>query len=72
MAREPRAFAVVQLHGRSLSPALQRIADEFGLTIDAVRDSAGAPAWILAAQLRIAHLYALPNGRRYALLESVR
>jgi len=72
MARAPRAFAVVQLPGRSLSPALRRIADEFGLTIDAVRDSAGAPAWIFASQLRIAHLYALPNGRRYALLESVR
>ena len=72
LAREPRAFAVVQLPGRSLSPALQRIADEFGLAIDAARDSAGAPAWILASQLRIAHLYALPNGRRYALLEAVR
>jgi 4-amino-4-deoxy-L-arabinose transferase-like glycosyltransferase len=71
MAREPSAFAVVQLPGRSLSPGLQRIADRFGLKIDAARDSAGAPAWISASQLRIAHLYALPNGRRYALLEAV-
>ena len=70
MAREPRAFAVVQLPGRSLSPALQHIADELGLKIGALRDAAGSPAWISAAQLRIAHLYALPNGRRYALLEA--
>jgi 4-amino-4-deoxy-L-arabinose transferase-like glycosyltransferase len=70
MAREPRAFAVVQLPGRSLSPTLQHIADELGLKIGATRDAAGSPAWISAAQLRIAHLYALPNGRRYALLEA--
>ncbi len=72
MARSPGALAVVQLPGRRLSPSLQRIVDDFGLKIDAARDSAGAPAWIFASQLRIAHQYALPNGRRYALLQAVR
>ncbi|HLN48229.1 MAG TPA: glycosyltransferase family 39 protein [Steroidobacteraceae bacterium] len=72
LTRETRAYVVVQLAGRSLSPALLRIADELGLKTDAVRDSAGAPAWISASQLRIAHRYALPNGRRYALLEAAR
>ena len=28
------------------------------------------PDWAHHAGLRIAHLYALPNGRRYALLDS--
>jgi hypothetical protein len=30
------------------------------------------PAWIAASGLKIAHRYALPNGRRYALLEAAR
>ncbi len=72
LASPPGTYAVVQLPGRRLSPALQRMVDDFGLKIDATHDSAGAPAWIFASQMRIAHQYALPNGRRYALLEAVR
>lgn len=72
MAREPRAFAVVLLPGRSFGPSILRIAAELGLKIRALRDAAGAPAWISESRLRIAHLYALPNGRRYALLETAR
>ncbi|MGO9715847.1 MAG: ArnT family glycosyltransferase [Steroidobacteraceae bacterium] len=72
MARSPGAFAVVQLPGRRLSPALQRMVSDLGLKTDAARDSAGAPAWIFASQMRIARQYALPNGRRYALLEAAR
>ena len=30
------------------------------------------PTWIAASGLKIAHRYALPNGRRYALLEAAR
>jgi hypothetical protein len=72
MAREPGAFAVVQLPGRNISPGLQRIADEFGFDTGPMRDSAAEPAWISASRLRVAQRYALPNGRRYALLEAQR
>ena len=72
MAHEPGAFAVVQLPGRSVSPAMERLAGRLGLKIDGMRDSAGEPAWISASQLRMAPRYALPNGRRYALLEAER
>jgi hypothetical protein len=34
-------------------------------------DPNATPSWAFDAGLRIAHLYALPNGRRYALLEPV-
>jgi len=71
MAREPGAFAVVQLPGRSVGPTIERLADRLGIKIDGMRGSA-EPAWISASRLRVAHRYALPNGRRYALLEAQR
>jgi 4-amino-4-deoxy-L-arabinose transferase-like glycosyltransferase len=71
MAREPGAFAVVQLPGRSVGPTIERLADRLGIKIDGMSDSA-EPAWISASRLRMAHRYALPNGRRYALLEAQR
>lgn len=70
MASEPRAAVVVQLSGRSLTPAFQRIADAFGRGTGPTKDSANdEPPWSAALRLRILRRYALPNGRRYALLE---
>jgi len=60
---------VVQLPGRTVSPTIGRLADRLGIKIG-MRESAAEPAWIGASPLRVAHRYALPNGRRYALLEA--
>ena len=60
-------FALVQLDGRALTPQLQNLARSVGLRRLQAAVPA-APAWIAAAQLRIARVYSLPNGRRYALL----
>jgi hypothetical protein len=70
MTSEPRAAVVVQLPGRNLTPAFQRIAGALGRGAGAATDSADdEPRWSAALGLRIVHRYALPNGRRYALLE---
>jgi 4-amino-4-deoxy-L-arabinose transferase-like glycosyltransferase len=68
LAREPDALVVALLPGRELTGAFRRNAERFKprLLDDAL------PAWIAASGLRIAHRYALPNGRRYALLEAAR
>jgi len=68
MASEPRAVVVVQLSGRNLMPALQRVAAAFGRSGSA-KDSDDEPQWSAALGLRVLRRYALPNGRRYALLE---
>lgn len=70
MAREPRARVVTLLPGRELTGAFSRSGERFG--IGASRRNEELPAWIGASGLRIAHRYALPNGRRYALLEAAR
>lgn len=58
--------ALLQLEGRALSPLLTRLVVKLGNSnMPAPR---AAPPWIGAAHLRIVRLYALPNGRRYALL----
>ena len=69
----PRSLVVTQMPGRVDNRTLRELAERLGLgrrmpppAVD--RDL--APAWITTARLRIVHLYALPNGRRYALLES--
>ncbi|MFI4889219.1 MAG: ArnT family glycosyltransferase [Steroidobacterales bacterium] len=65
--RPRRTLALVQLDGRALTPQVQDLARELGL--HRLQGTAPeAPAWLATAQLRIARLYALPNGRRYALL----
>ncbi len=73
VAEEPQAYVLVQLPGRNLTPTFQRIAERLragaGHAQDAVEN---APPWAAPSQLRTAHLYALPNGRRYALLERER
>jgi hypothetical protein len=64
---------VVQLPGRILTRTFRRVAQQFGFKAGQAQDSAELePPWISASQFRSAQLYALPNGRRYALLEAVR
>jgi hypothetical protein len=60
----------VQLPGRELTGALRRLADALGLAAARAGSSPDLPAWTPALALRVAHRYALPNGRRYALLET--
>jgi 4-amino-4-deoxy-L-arabinose transferase-like glycosyltransferase len=67
----PQSRIVVQLPGRTNLIA-QRLAPYLGLRRSSAANPADgdlAPAWAGAARLRIAKSYALPNGRRYALLE---
>ncbi|MDP8984018.1 MAG: glycosyltransferase family 39 protein [Pseudomonadota bacterium] len=72
LASHPRSLVVTQLPGRSESGALRALEQRFGWgRLATMRRSASPvpPAWASELQLRVAHLYALPNGRRYALLE---
>lgn len=66
LAREPGALVVTLLPGRELTGPFRRLAERVGVRL---RDD-DLPPWIAACGLRVAHRYALPNGRRYALLES--
>jgi 4-amino-4-deoxy-L-arabinose transferase-like glycosyltransferase len=68
LAREPDALAVTLLPGRELVGAFRQSAGRFGT--HALDDE--LPTWIAASGLKVAHRYALPNGRRYALLEAAR
>jgi 4-amino-4-deoxy-L-arabinose transferase-like glycosyltransferase len=68
LAREPDALVVTLLPGRELMGAFKRAAARF----DARALDLELPAWIAASGLKIVHFYALPNGRRYALLEAAR
>ncbi len=73
MARDPQAVVVVQLPGRSVSATFRRVAAQLGLGLEQSRDTApDPPAWASAIGLQVDRIYALPNGRRYALLESRR
>jgi 4-amino-4-deoxy-L-arabinose transferase-like glycosyltransferase len=67
LASLPTALVVAQLPGRELVGSLRRLAERFPHAT--AREPEGEPGWILAARLRVLHRYALPNGRRYALLE---
>ena len=59
--------ALVQLEGRAMTRQLQSLGKTLGISrLEATVPA--APAWIGAAHLRIEKKYALPNGRRYALL----
>jgi 4-amino-4-deoxy-L-arabinose transferase-like glycosyltransferase len=66
----PRSLVVVQLAGRILTPTLRSIATRLGLERRTPASDAAQFAWLSEPHLRVAHLYALPNGRRYAALES--
>jgi hypothetical protein len=49
---------------------LRGLADALRLAAARAAFSPDLPAWTPALGLRVAHRYALPNGRRYALLET--
>jgi 4-amino-4-deoxy-L-arabinose transferase-like glycosyltransferase len=68
LAREPDALVVTLLPGRELMGAFRDHAGR--LKPEALEE--GLPSWIAASGLEVAHRYALPNGRRYALLEAAR
>jgi len=70
LAREPDALVVTLLPGRELVGAFLRYAERFTKAGRALDDE--LPPWIAASGLKVAHRYALPNGRRYALLEAAR
>ncbi len=69
VAGAPQSLVVVQLPGRILTPTLRSVATRLGLERRAPESDAAQLAWPSEPHLRVAHLYALPNGRRYALLE---
>ncbi len=71
LARTPRSAVLWQLPGRSETPQLHTLARRFGLDM-AASAPAPMPAWLGAAHLQVVHRYALPHGRRYALLEPQR
>jgi hypothetical protein len=73
LAHAPRSVVLTQLAGRSESRTVRGFKDWLGLNPRTTRrpDPDPTPDWAFDAGLRIAHLYALPNGRRYALLESM-
>ena len=68
-AARPHAFVVAQWPGRDTTPTVRRIARALGLKLDSATPEHAEPAWAAAAGLQVLHLYALPNGRRYALLQ---
>jgi hypothetical protein len=72
LAGDPRSVVLTQLPGRSESRTVREIKDWLGLKPRTTPrpDPDPAPDWASDVRLRIAHLYALPNGRRYALLEA--
>ncbi|MDB6083873.1 MAG: hypothetical protein JWN43_1754 [Gammaproteobacteria bacterium] len=73
LSADPRSLVVAQLPGRQNGRTLRKIASRLGLERRLAPQTAienGPPPWAAEMRLRVAHLYALPNGRRYALLES--
>ena len=70
LAKDREALVAVQLPGRQLTGAMRRLADALGLPAGWAASSPNVPPWAPALELRVAHQYALPNGRRYALLET--
>jgi hypothetical protein len=74
LASAPRSVVVVQLPGRGESRTRRELENVLGMSPHAGMRPADPddepPGWAADAGLRIAHRYALPNGRRYALLEA--
>jgi 4-amino-4-deoxy-L-arabinose transferase-like glycosyltransferase len=72
LAGDPRSVVLTQLPGRNESRTVREIKDWLGLKPPTTPrlDPDPAPDWASDVRLRIAHRYALPNGRRYALLEA--
>jgi 4-amino-4-deoxy-L-arabinose transferase-like glycosyltransferase len=78
LAAIPRSVVLTQLPGRTESRTMREFKDWLGpkprttnpSTTTPRPDFDPTPGWAVAAGLHIAHRYALPNGRRYALLDS--
>jgi 4-amino-4-deoxy-L-arabinose transferase-like glycosyltransferase len=73
LAAAPDSVVLTQLPGRNASPTLQAVEEWWGRHPRTPRpavETEPTPEWAYRAGLRIVHRYALPNGRRYALLES--
>jgi len=73
LADAPRSVVLTQLPGRGESRTVRELKNRLGINPRSTTprpDPDPTPDWAFDARLRIAHLYALPNGRRYALLES--
>ena len=68
-AADPTALVVAQWPGRELTPTARRIASMLRLRLDPASLEPQDPPWVTSAGLRVVRLYALPNGRRYALLQ---
>ncbi len=66
LANTPSALVLVQLPGRALDPAWRSLATRVGRAPPA--DQGVEPAWLGSTKLATWKYYALPNGRRYALL----
>jgi 4-amino-4-deoxy-L-arabinose transferase-like glycosyltransferase len=66
LAQAPGAFVLVQLPGRALDPEWRKLAARLGRL---PREPEGVdPDWLGSTTLATWKYYALPNGRRYALL----
>jgi 4-amino-4-deoxy-L-arabinose transferase-like glycosyltransferase len=72
LASNPQSLVVTQLPGRNNTGTFRRLAASLGvgdrIAPTPLVDDAQMPAWASGLRLRITHRYALPNGRRYALL----
>jgi 4-amino-4-deoxy-L-arabinose transferase-like glycosyltransferase len=71
IAAAPRSLVVVLIPGRASPPWLARYMGPRQSVPARVADAESALPWLPAARLRLAASYSLPNGRRYALLESI-
>jgi 4-amino-4-deoxy-L-arabinose transferase-like glycosyltransferase len=75
LAGTPHAHVLVQIPGRELSPQLHQVLIDLGVPPARLLDhdgELGELASLEAAGVVVVKRYALPNGRRYALLESRR
>ena len=72
LTRAPQSLVLTQLAGRNDSRTLRELAEELspGRPIARGSEAVAMPAWWSRLGLRIVRTYALPNGRRYALLGS--
>ncbi|HVC02617.1 MAG TPA: glycosyltransferase family 39 protein [Steroidobacteraceae bacterium] len=61
---------LVELGGRDWSPRILALARALGVHLPVGHGA--PPAWVAAARLGVERIYALPFGRRYALLEAER
>ncbi len=71
LVRQPQSLVLAQIPGRNDSAALRHIAGRLGLVrlLAPPPDADPMPEWASDAALHRVQLYALPNGRRYALFE---